>query len=158
MRVVQDWWAWHYEKTGYFSVRSCYRLLAMTKKVREDWLEGRQSSSSASLEQKQWCSLWKTQVPGKIRVFLWRLAHNSIPTGYVRCNRSMAPTSVCGLCHAGEDDWRHSLLDCNSSRCVWALLDDELVEHMTTNHCSNAKEWLFLLDRKSTRLNSTHPL
>jgi hypothetical protein len=31
------------------------------------------------------------------------------------------------------------------ARRVWALLDEELVEHITVNQCSDAKEWLFFL-------------
>jgi hypothetical protein len=28
---------------------------------------------------------------------------------------------------------------------TWALMDEELVEHLTTNNCANAKDWLFFL-------------
>jgi hypothetical protein len=87
-----DTWAWHFEKTGLFSVRSAYRLLVSTKKCREDWLAGRPASSSSSTERKAWTTLWKTKVPSKIRVFLWRLAHQSITTGSVRHHRNMATT------------------------------------------------------------------
>jgi hypothetical protein len=73
-----DQWAWHFEKNGIFSVRSCYRMLVKTKSDREAWLDGRPSSSGN--EQKSWCSLWKIKVPSKIRVFLWRLSHQSVPT------------------------------------------------------------------------------
>lgn len=34
-----DQWAWQYEKSGVFLVRSAYRMLVDTKKIREDWLE-----------------------------------------------------------------------------------------------------------------------
>ena len=34
-----DFWAWHYEKNGSFSVRSAYRMLIQTKMNRENWLE-----------------------------------------------------------------------------------------------------------------------
>jgi hypothetical protein len=72
-----DQWAWHFEKNGIFSVRSCYRMLVKTKVEREAWLADRPSSSSN--DQKSWTSLWKTKVPSKIRVFLWRLSHQSLP-------------------------------------------------------------------------------
>jgi hypothetical protein len=49
---VDEFWAWQFEKTGVFSVCSYYRALIHTKKVREDWLEGQQSSSSSTAEQK----------------------------------------------------------------------------------------------------------
>ena len=35
-RVQSDFWAWHFEKTGVFSVRSCYRAIAAIKRTRED--------------------------------------------------------------------------------------------------------------------------
>lgn len=85
----EDFWAWQFEKSGLFSVRSACRTLVNTKKVREDWLEGRQSSSPSASEQKQWTKMWKIKVPSKIRVFLWRLAHHSIPTGSERHHRNM---------------------------------------------------------------------
>jgi ribonuclease HI len=141
----EDFWAWQFEKTGMFSVRTAYRALVHTKKVREDWLEGRQSSSSSTSEQKLWSKMWKTKVPSKIRVFLWRLSHQSIPTGSVRHRRNMAVTPECCFCHAAEDDWRHSLIDCAMARSVWALIDEELVEHISINSGSNAKRWIFLL-------------
>lgn len=45
-----DFWAWHHEKTGIFSVRSAYRMFVTTKKAHEDWLEGRPSTSSNQSE------------------------------------------------------------------------------------------------------------
>jgi hypothetical protein len=37
-RVQNDFWAWHFERSGVFSVRSCYRAIAATKRTREDCL------------------------------------------------------------------------------------------------------------------------
>jgi hypothetical protein len=78
-----DIWAWHYVRTGILDVRSVYRMLVCTKKRREDWLEHRPSSSNTAAEGKLWIKLWKTLVPSKLRMFLWRLAHQSLPTGDV---------------------------------------------------------------------------
>jgi hypothetical protein len=81
-RNQTDFWAWHWERTGTFSVRSCYRALAGIKRTREDWLDERAASSSD--DSKLWTKLWKIMVPSKIRHFLWRLAQHSLPTGDVR--------------------------------------------------------------------------
>jgi hypothetical protein len=43
-RRQNDFWAWHFEKKGIFSVRSCYRALAATKQEREAWLDDRPGS------------------------------------------------------------------------------------------------------------------
>jgi hypothetical protein len=67
-----DLWARHYECKGIFSTRSAYQMLIFTKEKMEAWLEGRTSNSNVGAEEKQWCSLWKTHVPCKIKMFLWR--------------------------------------------------------------------------------------
>jgi hypothetical protein len=59
-----------------FSVRTAYNMLVATRDGREAWLDHRASSSNEEQIQRDWCSLWKTQVPSKVKVFLWRLANN----------------------------------------------------------------------------------
>lgn len=98
--------------------RSAYRLLADTKKRREDWLEGRVAPSNTNDSQSHWRKLWKVKVPGQIWNFAWRLASNSIPTEGVRHHRKMADTNVCQICNSAKDTWRHALIDCNMAKCV----------------------------------------
>src|SRR4051812_3055088 len=43
------------------------------------------------------------------------------------------------------DSWRHSLIECSNSRCVWALVDDNIVDHILATRESNAKQWLFAM-------------
>jgi hypothetical protein len=85
-RRMEDFWAWQYEENGLLTIRSVYRMLVQTKKRREDWLEGRSASSNSEDEAKSWLRLWKIEVPSKLRVFLWRLDHQSPPTGDIRCH------------------------------------------------------------------------
>jgi hypothetical protein len=89
-----------------FSVRSAYNMLIATRDRREAWLDHRPSSSNESRVQKEWGSLWRTRVPSKVKVFLWRLAKHSIPTNEERHRRHMADTSSCQLCGM-HDSWRH---------------------------------------------------
>ena len=70
-------------------------------------------------------ALWKVQVPSKVRVFLWQLARQSIPTQDVRHRRNMADNSRCSVC-GGLDSWKHSLLECHMAKAVWALERDEI--------------------------------
>jgi hypothetical protein len=141
----EDRWAWSFERNGYFSVRSAYRMLITTKKKREDWLDQRTSFSNSVDEAKNWTMLWKTKVTSKIRVFAWRLVHNSLLAADVLHSRNMALRPECQICNASADSWRHSLLDCNMARCVWALVDEEITDHMVMNTCPVAKQWLFAM-------------
>jgi hypothetical protein len=123
-RNIEDFWSWNFEKKGIFTVRSAYRMLVETKQRREAWLDGRASSSDTTAESKSWTTMWKVKVPSKIRVFLWRLAKQSLPTSDLLHHRNMSTTSTCVLCGAA-DSWRHSLIECRMARCVWALSDEE---------------------------------
>lgn len=120
--------AWHYEKSGIFSVRSAYRK-CWYKAERQPlaWEEDMLGRSDTRVQQNEWCELWKIKVSSKIRIFLWHLATLSIPTGDVRHRRNMRPDRGCSL-FGGDDSWRHALLECNLAKCVWALERDEIIE------------------------------
>ena len=81
-------------------------------------------------------------MPGKIRMFLWRLSKHSLPTEDVRTHRHMSNSVACGLCGA-PDPWRHSLLECTTSRCTWALVEEEIGHLLVRNSEPKAKQWLF---------------
>jgi hypothetical protein len=55
MRRQEDFWAWHYEKKGVFSVRSTYRMLVNTKAHMTAWLENK-TSRSDTREAESWLS------------------------------------------------------------------------------------------------------
>jgi len=139
LRKQEDCWAWHHERNGLFSVRSAYRMLIQAKKSREDYFESRASCSDIETRQKEWKHLWGMQLPSKIKVFCWRLALNSIPTGKVLKSRNLATSAECKICGAGEDSWEHALLHCTVSRCVWALVDEEITELLATLRISDPK-------------------
>ncbi|GJN09926.1 hypothetical protein PR202_ga27980 [Eleusine coracana subsp. coracana] len=56
----------------------------------------------------------------------------------------MADQSVCTLCGA-PDSWKHSLVECNMARCVWALEEEETVEHLCMAQATDARDWLMTL-------------
>jgi hypothetical protein len=123
-RRQTDFWAWHYEGKGIFTIESAYKLLVQT---RENWtacLDGTASSSNFREEERSWTNPWKIKVPSKLKVFCggwhgsrclprtcyiietWLLiAHvlfavTKIP-GDIRC-WSVTRQEVCGLLHRGR--------------------------------------------------------
>ena len=135
-RRQHDFWAWHFEKRGLFSIHSAYRMLAHRKS-----LVGSVGASGRQAVQKEWSMLWGIKVPSKVQVFLWRLARCSLPSKDVLLHRNMSDSSVCSICGAG-DLWQHSLLECNMACCVWALEKDEITEHICCIDDQDAKGWL----------------
>lgn len=70
----EDRLIWHFEKHGTFSVKSGYRLAHMLV------VQDRPSSLNTNRMRAWWSALWKLNVPGKLRFFLWRLFHDCLPT------------------------------------------------------------------------------
>lgn len=117
-------------------------MLEETKQRREDWLESRGGNLDQQARKKQWCRLWEAKILAKPKIFAWRLSHNSIPTEEVRFQRHMSDSDVCVICNSAADNWKHALIDCQMAKCVWAMVDEELVEHMVTITNDNARLWL----------------
>lgn len=126
MRHQEDFWAWHYEKKGTFSVRSAYRMLAMSRERATSYWDSTAGRSDTRAVEKEWNDIWRVKVPSKIRVFLWRLAKHTLPSGD-RHHRQMAPHSLCTLC-GSTDSWKHSLIECHMARSVWALEKEETTD------------------------------
>ena len=99
-RQVEDFWAWAEDPRGHFSVRTTYKMIFSIRTGREAWLEETEGSSNREGEMSAWSKLWKMNVPSKLKVFAWRLAQHSLPTGDVLQHRNMATTHVCTICGA----------------------------------------------------------
>lgn len=69
----------------------------------------------------------------------------SLPTGTTRHERKMATTPACSICNSDLDSLRHSLFECRMARCVWALGDEDVLEHILSNRSEDARLWLFWL-------------
>lgn len=118
-RNIEDFWAWSGERGGTFSVKSAYHMVLNTKYQRENWIEEKAGISELAPEGKAWMSLWHTKVPSKQKVFAWRLAQHSVPTADILHHRHMSQSPLYALCGT-PDSWRHAMLDCTMSRCIWA--------------------------------------
>lgn len=77
---MEDTWAWNFERSGKYTIRSAYRMMVESKFRRGAWIDGSTGSSSTDRDGESWKLLWNTPVPSKIRMFLWRLAKHSLPT------------------------------------------------------------------------------
>lgn len=54
----------------------------------------------------------------------------------------MADSGLCSICNGVEDTWRHALIDCPMAKCVWLLLEEELVEHLIACNSRYARLWM----------------
>ncbi|KAL5764455.1 hypothetical protein ACOSQ2_017049 [Xanthoceras sorbifolium] len=73
---------WHFDKNGEYSVKSGYRVAAQEKLS----LKG----SSSCPDSKWWLALWNLNIPPKIKIFIWRVCLNAIPSLCNLCSRKIS--------------------------------------------------------------------
>ena len=96
-RNITDFWAWHEEARGRFSIGSAYRMILHIKHAHEAQLDGSSGTSYYSNETSKWSMIWHIQVPSKLKGFVWRLARESMPMGTVLKHRHMAKEDTCAI-------------------------------------------------------------
>jgi hypothetical protein len=112
----EDFFAWHFDSKGIFTVKSAYKLFAKKR-------DGPQQSSSAQDEQSmQWEKIWKLACPPKIKQFLWRFAHNSLPLKLNIKRRGIECDTICVCCHRLDEDGAHLFFKCKQVKSLWADL------------------------------------
>jgi len=74
-RADSDVLAWVFEKNGLYSVRSAYKLLKGDQPAAAMAATNEVVSSG---NENAWKAIWKLNVPPKVRVFWWRVLHNSL--------------------------------------------------------------------------------
>ncbi|KAL5784031.1 hypothetical protein ACOSQ2_006423 [Xanthoceras sorbifolium] len=102
---------WHFDKTGEYSVKSGYRVAAQEKLSL--------SGSSSSPDSKWWLALWNLNIPPKIKIFIWRVCHNAIPSLCNLCSRKIVVDPCCSRCGDAPESSAHALFWCSSVRPIW---------------------------------------
>ena len=145
----EDYVTWKLDPKG-FSVRSLYRALKI-------------GSMGFPFN-----SLWRYKIPAKVRVFLWLAVRKSILTKDVLHRRGWKGDKMCQFCGVDETI-THLLFTCPLARYVWNVAScafgfkskPRSMQHMLgawIRSFSKSDKKLVTVDRKSTRLNSSHPV
>ena len=108
---------WSETQLGKFTVKSAYQLLEKT--MRE---ESRGESSSSQIFRWLWRRTWKLSILGKIKHFIWRAYHVSLPTSHNLFRRKITPNPFCKICDQEEESTTHALWKCAMARNTWALV------------------------------------
>ena len=112
-RKPRDVLIWVDNPKGLFTVKSAYHLLQ-----KDAQRSGMGESSSNLSIRKFWNSLWSIQAPRKIQLFLWRTAHDILPTNKNLFSRGISPSYSYGVCSEEPESIQHLLWECNFAvRC-----------------------------------------
>ena len=102
-RAPNDLLVWGGEKSGKYSVRSAYRMLATVD------LDGNPEFSTTEYWRMFWKKIWSVKVPFKIRNFLWRVCIDALPTLVKLQRRTIIFIARCSFCLAEDEDIMHAL-------------------------------------------------
>ncbi|KAL0405575.1 UNVERIFIED_CONTAM: hypothetical protein Slati_3871400 [Sesamum latifolium] len=75
-----DTLVWHYSNDGVFSVSSAYRLALQCARQQLPSTSNTHNSINNVEAAADWNFIWKSQVPHKVRTFVWRACHEAMPT------------------------------------------------------------------------------
>jgi ribonuclease HI len=109
-----------FTKNGIFSVRSAYHLQMRLRNIR-----GAGAVSSSSVDHhKGWLGLWGADVPGKVKIHVWRLLKNGLALGSELQRRRIKGGVVCVAC--GRDESAiHRFWLCPHAQQVWRAVQQK---------------------------------
>jgi hypothetical protein len=108
-RVMEDFVAWYYEKSGIFLVRSAYHLAVQLDRANQN-MAG--CSSWPDGNRPIYNGIWKAAVPPKIHVFAWCLSQDSLATQTNQKTQTLENGAICQLCGMEAESGHHSMVRC----------------------------------------------
>ncbi|XP_062010405.1 uncharacterized protein LOC133726797 [Rosa rugosa] len=106
-RNMEDKLIWGPEKKGFYSVKTTY-LIARAS-VLENVLV---FSSNGNPFKQLWNIIWKAQVPGKVKICIWRACCDLLPTRAKLCSKGYTGDLHCLLCAYQYEDNSHVFCKC----------------------------------------------
>jgi hypothetical protein len=115
-RGDEDCIAWHYERSGLFSVKSAYKLARMAEQesayklarmAEQEELVQARSSSRTDGSRGMYNEIWATPMPPKVTVFVWKLSQEGL-----------TEDATCHLCGRWEEDGHHAVIGCTKATAL----------------------------------------
>ena len=122
VEAVEDFVAWHFTRSGTFSVRSAYHVEFNHQFGRQF---GRWDTPGGSRINLVWKQLWQLRVAGKIKHFGWKVLKGVLPCFGVLDGRHIPIIPQCPFCRIGLEDIHHCIFTCSRAMEVWNELQME---------------------------------
>lgn len=119
VHIMEDFIGWNYTRSRTFSVSSAYhREWEHQHGYRGYRTDGQGSVSLNTI----WKEIRKLKVPGKVKIFAWKVLHGVLPCYGVLSGRHIRMQIQCTICSSGPEDIQHCLFMCIRVREVWKEL------------------------------------
>jgi hypothetical protein len=124
----EDFPAWHHDNKGLFSVKSAYKVYVKLR-------DAERSVSSGNVEENAyWRQIWDLPCLPKIKQFVWRLAHNSLPLMTNINRRGIECDTLCVCCKRLDEDGAHLFLKCKEIKELWRSIGMEAMRDQLSTH------------------------
>ncbi|XP_074318484.1 uncharacterized protein LOC141655297 [Silene latifolia] len=142
-RLIDLWSSRWINEDGSYSVKSGYSLL---------WSESSAARCIRSFVHTfPWKQVWRKEIPPKISIMLWRLAHNIMPTNDNLISKYVPVDSMCTLCHSSPETEEHLFRSCEAAQHVWnaSALGINAIANPSISFISWVGDFLSYLHRQS---------
>uniref|UniRef100_A0A803P4T9 Uncharacterized protein n=1 Tax=Cannabis sativa TaxID=3483 RepID=A0A803P4T9_CANSA len=102
---------WHYTSNGSYTVQSGFHLA--------NSLEEQLNSSTSDNQSIWWKFFWNLTLPPKIRIFVWKVLHNILPTAAALFKKKVLTSAECSLCASSWESIGHALFGCKHAKAIW---------------------------------------
>jgi hypothetical protein len=103
---------------------------------------GHGGSSELEEHSKRWKSIWEIQSLGKMKIVVWRMAHDCLPTGYQLRHRNIPADDQCVFCGRSERV-EHLFLTCPFAQAVWDAVRMQILLKFNRSSVGNMQQCLF---------------
>lgn len=138
--VQDDFQVWGGEPSGTFSVRSAYKLLQSSTRIPNNYFIQAENK-------KFYRKLWNLRMPSKIKITVWKISWNYIPTLANLKLKRVVTEDWCPKCRQIEEDSIYVFRQCPTTEEVWRQLR---FDWMLNNSIQNVWEWLIWVFNQGT--------
>ncbi len=131
-RAPPDRLIWHATRDGNYTVRSGYHMLLQNSK------NSNPECSHQGEPDPLWKTIWASRVPAKVKTFLWKACHESLPTKAGLFRRRVIPHPYCDHYHGAIEDTFHALWSCPVLAQVWQSSNEFAALQKNSHHSFNS--------------------
>ncbi|KAK8497416.1 hypothetical protein V6N13_000206 [Hibiscus sabdariffa] len=108
---------WRPDGLGVYTVKSGYRL------IRGDLSSSTStnSSSHSMIMSRFYNEMWAVNLPSKIKINMWRIANNFLPTFENLQIRRLDVSNICPLCLTSSESIEHLMRDCSFIKTLFDM-------------------------------------
>lgn len=73
----------------------------------------------------RWSFIWNLKIPPKIKVFIWKVCKNILPTKTFLHSRlkNNSISTICRSCNSDQEDIQHIFKSCPRAKIIWTFVD-----------------------------------